>query len=333
MSAATTPNASASPLRIIAASDLLKTEFPKSDDIIQGIMPEKSKAIISGPAKIGKTFFSFGLGIGLGCGKNVMGFTIPRARRVLYCQAEMSERALQKRLVRMLASFPHDPELLRENLLLCNERSLKIQTAAARIEAAIAAHKPEVLFFDPLYKYNIADENSTQEMGRFFDPLDNLIEKYGISTVLTHHHGKGTGEFLVTPAHANRGASTIADWPDSLLTLTFEDRKAGIVKLSYTSRNDEEPSPVALLRNSETLWFEPIPTYQCKEEKNSPKMTLGDVTACTPIAPAAISYTDLWKALMARCGVCERTAKGGITFVATAGQIQKREDGLYTRKP
>ena len=330
VSTATAPNPPPS-LRIVSASDLLATVFPSTDDIIQGILPEKSKAIISGPAKLGKTFFTLGLAVGIACGKDVMGFTIPRARRVLYCQAELSERSLQKRLERMLAAFPHDPALLRANLLFCNERRLKIVSSIVRIEAAVAGHKPDVLFFDPLYKYSVYDENSTQEMTRFFDPLDGLIEKYGVTTALTHHHGKGTGEFHVTPAHANRGASTIADWPDSLLTLTFEDRKAGVVKLSYTLRNDEEPEAIALRRNPETLWFEALPDHKLKGEQSTVKVTNADVTAATPIAPKAITYTDLWKALAAAHAVCERTAKSAIGSATAAGNITKDPYGLYTR--
>ncbi len=111
----------------------------------------------------------------------------------------------------------------------------------------------------------------------FFDPLDALIYDFGVAVVLVHHHGKGTGENVSIAAHLNRGSSTIADWPDSLLTLTWRDRKREIVKLTFDLRNAEEPEPMAFHRNRETLWFDPLADYVFDGRKTGNEITPQDV--------------------------------------------------------
>jgi len=322
-------------LLIINAMELLETTFPKSEDIVEGILPQKAKLIVSGPAKLGKSRFTLGLAVGIATGRNVMGFTIKRPRRVLFFQAEVSPRSLQDRLKKMLAAFPAEerPEiekLVRENLLLCNDPRLKLThaDAVAAIREAVALHKPEVVVFDPLYKYNTGDESAVQDMTRFFDPLDLLIADYGAAVLLVHHHGKGSGDGLATPAHRNRGSSTIADWADSLLTLTFEDADAGVVKLAFTLRNAEEPEPMAFQRNPDTLWIDPLPDYAFPTKGAATRITNEDVVNALG-SGREVEYSRFAKELAAKFAVCERTAKSAIGRAAKAGAIVKKGSGLY----
>ena len=81
-------------LPIINAFELVSRPISEADEIIAGILPAKSKAIISGAAKLGKSRFLTGLSLGVATGRNVMGFTIPKARRVLIFQSEVSEGSL-----------------------------------------------------------------------------------------------------------------------------------------------------------------------------------------------------------------------------------------------
>ncbi len=115
-------------LVIVNAFDLLQRQFPEADDIVAGILPTRARAIVSAPAKLGKTRFTLGLALGVATGTCNGVFPITKARRVLYIQAEVSERNLQERLKKMLAVFPVDEQLLRENLLFCNDPRLEIYT-------------------------------------------------------------------------------------------------------------------------------------------------------------------------------------------------------------
>jgi hypothetical protein len=323
----------ATKLRVVNAMELAETTFPDREDVIAGILPVKSKGIISAPAKLGKTRFATGLALGIATGKSVTGFTVTRPRRVLYFQAEVGEPSLQDRLKKMLTELStEEKQLVRENLFFCNDPRLKLTRpeAIAAIREAIEKFSPEVVVFDPLYKYHTGDESSVRDMTAFFDPLDALIADYGVAVLIVHHHGKGRGENLVTPAHHNRGSSTIADWADSLLTLTFEDADADVVKLCFTLRNAEEPPPMALQRNPDTLWLDPLPDYVFAGKASSRKISDRDV-ADTIGDGNAIAYTRLAETLAEKFDVSERTAKDAIKRAADASVIRKNDGGLYER--
>jgi hypothetical protein len=318
-------------LEIVSAADLLAKDFPKAADIVDGILPQQARLILSAPAKLGKTRFALGLCLAVAAGKSAMGFQITQPAKGLYLYAEGGERMMQNRLRKMLAGFDVDEATLRERLLLHNAHGLKL-TNPAHVEAirkAVELHKPEVLVIDPLYKFNTGSEDKVQDMTAFFDPLDDLIAECGLSVLLVHHHGKGSGEGLATPAHRNRGSSTIADWPDSLLTLTFEDVDAGVVKLAYTLRHAEEPAPAAFYRNPETLWLDPLPDYQFDGRKRATKTTDRDVADAIGKGNT-LHYGQLVTVLCQRFDVAERTAKDAIRRATESAAITRNEKtGLY----
>jgi hypothetical protein len=321
-------------LLIVNGYDLVTRPIPEADEIVAGILPAKSKAIISGPAKLGKSRFLTGLLLGVATGRDVMGFTIPKARRVLVLQSEVCERSLQKRLQKIFAGFPCDENLVRDNLLFCH-MPLKLTRSdhAAAVAEAVKRTGAEVLAVDPAYRYFTGDENKVADWQPFFDFFDNLIAEQGVAVILCHHHGKAKGEGgnNSTVAHLNRGASTVADWPDSLLTLQWCYREAEIVRLDFTLRNDAEPLPMAFERNPDTLLFDPLPDYQFDGRKRATKIT--DHNVADAIGKGdGLHYGQLVGILCKRFDVAERTVKSAISRAAEAGKIVKNQKtGLYEK--
>ncbi|MCG3150086.1 MAG: hypothetical protein PCFJNLEI_03557 [Verrucomicrobiae bacterium] len=321
-------------LLVVNAVDLLATPFPKSDDIVAGVWQTTSKASASAPAKLGKTCFTTGIFLGAATGRDVMGFHIPRARRLLYFQAEVTPHNLQTRLAKMLRAFDADPEQLRRNLLFCNDPRLKL-TRRADLDAIREAIKRnsqdaplDAIGFDPAYKYHDGDENNVQDATRLFDAVDEIIAEFGVAVWLVHHHGKGSGDGLATQAHRNRGSSAFADWPDSLLTLTPEDAEAGIVKLSFTLRNAEEPPAMAFQRNPDTLWFDPLPDHQFAGKGSKAKITDAEVAGV--IGKGAVAYRQLVEKLREAFTVSDGTARATIRRATQSNAIRKNEgSGLY----
>jgi hypothetical protein len=317
-------------LQIVSAADLLAKDFPDAADIVADILPKRARLILSAPAKLGKTRFALGLSLAIAAGKSAMGFQITEPARVLYLYAEGGERMMQDRLRKMLTGFDVDETALRERLLLHHAHGLKLTNPAhvERVREAIATHQPAIVAVDPLYKFHAGDESSVRDMTAFFDPLDALISEQGVSVLLIHHHGKASGDGLATQAHRNRGSSTIADWADSLLTLTFEDADAGIVKLSYTLRHAEEPEPAAFYRNPETLWFDVLHDHQFAGKGSRAKITDAEVAGV--IGKGATAYRQLVEKLRERFSVSDGTARATIRRATQAGAISKDEGtGLY----
>jgi hypothetical protein len=317
-------------VEVVTAADLLAKDFPDAADIVAGILPKRARLILSAPAKLGKTRFALGLCLAIAAGKSAMGFTITEPAKGLYLYGEGGERMMQDRLRKMLAGFDVEETALRERLLLHNAHGLKMTNPAhvEQLREAIAKHQPAIVAIDPLYKFHTGDESSVRDMTAFFDPLDALIADYGVAVLLIHHHGKGTGDGLATQAHRNRGSSTIADWADSLLTLTFEDTDAGVVKLAYTLRHAEEPDAAAFYRNPETLWFDPLPDHQFAGRGSKAKVTDAEVAGV--IGKGATAYRQLVEKLRERFDVSDGTARATIRRATNAGTIRKDEGtGLY----
>lgn len=310
------------------AMDLLAKHFENVEDIIAGIIQARSRNIISGPAKLGKTRFTFGIAIMVATGRNRMGFKVSKPHRVLYFLAEGGERMMQDRLKRMLAEFPEDAELLRQNLILCYIPTLKLtcDEHVDKIQNTIEADKPELVAFDPLYKFHSGDESSVKDMTHFFDALDKLISECGVAILLNHHHGKGNGEGLTTEAHMNRGSSTIADWADSLLTLTWEDKAQEVVKLRFTLRHAEEPHPMAFQRNPDTLWFDALSDYEFAGRAPREKVTDADIREV--FARTKIIYSRAVEALAERCKCSEPTAKRAVRRARESGLLVEGDGGL-----
>jgi RecA-family ATPase len=95
----------------------------------------------------------------LSAGIPFLGFRIPKPRRVLYVQSEVSEHAMQDRLKRTIAGHP---DLNFADALLVNAQFRTIQYLVER-------GQPEILAFDPLYKLHTKDENKPHEMREIID--------------------------------------------------------------------------------------------------------------------------------------------------------------------
>lgn len=263
-------------LPLVPIQTLLDKVFPEKEDLIQDIFPLYGRAIISAPAKLGKSLFATGLSLGLAAGQDVMNFKIPKPRRVLYFDAEVGERGMQERLRSMTSALKCTPTALHENLFFCCDRTVSLTDTAGllSIQDAIENTKPDLIVLDPLYKLQRGDENSSRDMSDFFKICDNLNSRYNCAICIIHHHGKSKDSTQSTPAHLNRGSSTIADWPDTLMTFQNKsknpDTNAHRAKLSFTLRNDREPEPFLYERNEDNLWWE----YQDMSKIGRPKNEL-----------------------------------------------------------
>jgi len=317
-------------LVIISAADILAADYTEAVDLVNDILPANGRAVVSAAAKTGKTWFVLALALALAAGKDALGFRVRQAARVLYFNAELTAKNLQNRLRLLLGAFAVPEAALREHLVFCHERTLKLtgDRHGEAIRTEVAEYKPALVVFDPLYKFNTGSEDKVQDMTRFFDPLDSLIADFGCSVLLVHHHGKSRGEGLATAAHMNRGSSTIADWPDSLLTMTPEDGAEGIVKCTFTLRNAEEPPPAAFRFNPESCWFERLEEYQFSTKGTTVKISAEDVAAA--IGPGRqVRHSRLAEELAAKHAVCPRTAKDAIRRAHEAEAVAKDENGLY----
>jgi RecA-family ATPase len=125
--------------------------------VVGDILPAKGRCLLTASAKSGKTFFALELGLSVAAGADFLGLRVPRPQRVLYCQSELSDALLNRRLgwIRETMPFGFPWELAGENFHVVENDPVRVTLAddagRARIEGLIETWKPALLILDPLY--------------------------------------------------------------------------------------------------------------------------------------------------------------------------------------
>jgi AAA domain/Domain of unknown function (DUF3854) len=254
-------------IEITPMADFIKKTLPVRDPIISGgILYPSGKLGTTGPGKSLKTMLTQNMTLSLSAGVDFLGFRIPKPRRVLYVQSEVSPYAIQERLKRMIDGRPG---LNFADALLTNAHNLKIDTKEGfrTIQHLIERSRAEVLIFDPLYRLHTKDENKAHEMREIVDLFERLIDTFGIALGAVHHHGKGIeGK---DDGQLARGSTIFGDWVDSQIVIRGTTEGRYQKRLSFVLRNDAEPEPMQIILDPETLWFRPATVEEANSEKQS----------------------------------------------------------------
>lgn len=311
----------------VEAFELLDKEFEDPEDgfIGGGLLPRQSILVIGGQSKIGKSCLALHLVICLGAGKPfLLQFPIPDPVRVLFMQAEISERSLQSRIQKM---FGAGLQPMPGNLIFCNQKGVKLDNKRhlEQVNFLVERYRPEILAIDPLYKYHVRNEDKSSDMRYLFDNIDSLIVKHGISVVICHHTIKPTEGNTRQGAMMLRGSGTIFDFGDSYITLTrMSGRESRLyMKATFELRNEQDPEPMNIYRNPDTLFYEVI------SQEGSGTVSVNAVVKALSDLGGRAFRDPLLKAVRERCGVSERTAADAVTRAETLKKIGSRK--LETR--
>jgi hypothetical protein len=292
-------------IEVTPVTEFVRRILPNREAIIgRGILYPKGKMGLTGGGKKGKSMLLQNLLLSLAAGVSFIDFPVPKPRRVVLIQSEVSPWAMQDRLKRMIAGrADQNPQF--ENALLVNAPNLKIDTKDGyrAIKMILEQSRAEVVGFDPLYRLHSSDENKTNEMRSVVDLFERLIEEYGVSLILSHHHGKATEGR--DEGQLARGSTIFGDWVDSQIVIRGHGKTAKrnhIRHLSFILRNDVEPDPIDVVLNPETLWFE-------QQVRNSPGSP--DASKAIQSALAILARNELVNvtSLQREIGVSKPTAR------------------------
>lgn len=193
---------------------------------------------------------------------------IPKPCRVLYLDQEMGDNGLLERLrgkdgIPGLASDLTVEQLEEMHLFIkTRDINMRLDTTDGEdyIGAEIGACKPDVVFLDPMAKFHLRDENSSQEMGMVLKALDSIIEKHKCSIVLVHHTNKDNPQYPKSGGNRIRGSSAIFGDLDTLITVdrrSTESDPEPILELGFTMRRGAPLGDVFVrrLKNGEVVWM------------------------------------------------------------------------------
>lgn len=230
---------------LLNGSELLAIKLQPRENIVAPFITVASLAMVFASRGLGKTWFSLQMALSVAQGVPFMSWSVPRARKVLFFDGEMTAESLATRL-RLLGrgNIPDNLHLLLSELLVKMPLNLNNPDDQKRINKLLQDmeadnQRPELLIFDNLSSLcSGADENSNNDQEKFLHWLISLRHK-GYAVLLVQHAGKNGDQ---------RGASRREDFLDTSIKLTAATTSDSSIKgakftIEFVKCRGERPNP------------------------------------------------------------------------------------------
>lgn len=180
-------------IRIIDAATWLTTEPPAPDQILVDTFDRGDKVAIIGSSKLRKSFFLLQGALSLASGRDFLGWSVPKARRVFVVQMEIQQHHFHRRFKRMAAALELALGDLKDRFQIVNGRGLALAGAGGieAIKQAVRPFGPDLICIDPLYKISTGAENTAEDAKVVLGLFDQLAEQTGAAVLYVHHDAKG----------------------------------------------------------------------------------------------------------------------------------------------
>jgi len=265
------PTISTQKPRIETLEEFLAREMPKREIIVQYHAEKEAVSILAGEHKRGKSLYATQLALRIAEGKDFLNFIVPKPRKILLYQQEISEPSMKERLTKMLKRY--SPSVL-ENFLIKNTvgNLVKVTNSSHRkqIHEQVETYKPELIIFDPFSTFHNRKENDEKEMSEVIDYFYEIAKKFCVAVLLIHHYGKPS---MVSRqgGHLLRGHSILGDRPDIIILFNRLPKKYQNSPLPYAQdnyaevefilRSDAKPDNLIIERDPENLWYREYDLY------------------------------------------------------------------------
>jgi regulatory protein RepA len=179
---------------VISAYNLLTTEPPPPDFILEDVLDMGDKLTIIAPSKQRKSLFLLQFALSLAAGRDFLNWHVPKARRVLYVQYEIRDHHFHRRTRKLARAMGIDHDIVGQNLQTISVRGKKEYVGKEGIEKILRTaikHRSEVIMLDPLYKISEGKENQAEDFKIILSAFDGLAERTGAAIVYVHHDPKG----------------------------------------------------------------------------------------------------------------------------------------------
>ncbi len=252
-------------------------------ELIQGILRNGHKMLISGSSKAGKSFLLMELAIAIAEGRKWLGFQC-RQGRVLYVNLEIDRASCINRFVNINKalgiSHRHTGNLTLWNL---RGKAVPLDKLVPKLIRRVRDQRFDAIIIDPIYKVITGDENSASDMAFFCNQFDRICAETGCATIYSHHHSKGNQGNKDAKDRAS-GSGVFARDPDAQLdmielelegNLKYESEAMGRTAWRLESSLREFPNIIPV-----NFWFE----YPIHRMDASPDLTVSSAKGCSSSA-------------------------------------------------
>lgn len=230
------------------------SELPERPaEVIEGILLETHKMLLTGPSKAGKTWCLINLAVSVATGSWWIDFKCAK-RKVLYVDLETDPRTLQRRLSRVACAKGADAATLRGSLAvwLLRGRSCSLEEIAWELFARCKAGDFGMVIIDPAYMVQDGDENNAKDIREFFACLDEICVRLQCTVVISHHHSKGA-QGLKSSIDRGSDSGVFGRAPDAVLDMTELVLEAATLEMARKSYRLAEVPHLTGWRMSFTL--------------------------------------------------------------------------------
>ena len=246
--------------KVLTPRELVE-QVEEPESIIRGVWPESAVSILSAKTGSYKTFIAMDLAARISDARSLIEDSkighIPQPKRVLYCIGE-GVASWKKRI---LAAGIEDSEFViyPERLDLFDLTGSGIIS----LKSIIEEQKIEVCIIDTLQMYSgDMDENSSRDIRKLFGALRDIYERYAVSFLLVHHHGK-------SEMSAFRGSSALT--ADATNAYKLVNKTAKGITLASEVLKDIEPVQIDVHigkdENLDTLYIDKYTLHEVKVPK------------------------------------------------------------------
>ena len=191
---------------------------PLAPPLIDGVLRQGHKMLLSGPSKAGKSFALIELCVAIAEGLPWLGFACARGR-VLYVNLELDRASCLHRFRDVYEAMGAEPRHLADiDVWNLRGKSKPMDKLAPSLIRRALKTRPIAVVIDPIYKIITGDENSADQMAAFCNQFDRVATELGCAVVYCHHHSKGAQGGKRSMDRAS-GSGVFARDPDALLDM------------------------------------------------------------------------------------------------------------------
>ena len=208
---------------IVEFEEFTASPIPRPRVLVEGLLHEGSKMLISGGSKARKTWALMDLGISVHAGSPFLGLKTTQAN-VLFINLELQDAFTQERCsaIRRAKGLANVKGMDIWNL---RGYSCDISKLRKQLMAGIRQGNYGLIIIDPIYKvYGRRDENSVSDVAEIMHELEIIINETGAAVAFSAHQTKGIQSSKESIDRVS-GSGAFARDVDSGLILTAHDQE------------------------------------------------------------------------------------------------------------
>lgn len=201
-----------------ALEDYFNDLPPLSAPLIDGVLRQGHKMLLTGPSKAGKSYMLLQLTLALAEGREWLGWPCAQGR-VLYVNLELDRASCLHRIRDLYTALDWAPTNIASiDLWNLRGKAVPMDTLAPKLIRRAMKRGYVAIIIDPIYKVITGDENAADKMAFFCNQFDRVCAELGAAVIYCHHHSKGA-QGQKSSRDRSSGSGVFARDPDAILDI------------------------------------------------------------------------------------------------------------------